>query len=373
MTNKLSENNDLFLGKLSDDKKFAVEKLAQGEILEEKDWLILLDSPWSHDETEELYAIARKFREKNYQKKVYIRGLLEFTNICRNDCYYCGLRKSNGNVNRFRLTKEEILSSASKAYNLGFRTFVMQGGEDPFYRPEDIADIVYQLKSKYDDCAVTLSFGEHPKESYKMWKNAGANRYLLRHESVDPNCYDKIHPKEMLLANRMRCLNDLRDLGYQTGAGFMVGPPYQTMKTIAKDLSFIQEFKPEMVGIGPFIPHKDTPFGKYKAGSTELTLRLYSLVRIMQPGVLLPATTALSTLDKNGQVLGMNAGCNVVMPNISPAHAKKNYMLYNGKAITGDDDGAKLTHLKTTMKDAGYIVCVDRGDHVTFSNENSNL
>ena len=351
---------------LSPEKKYALDKLIAGEKLDERQWLVLLDSPWSQQETEELYATARALREKNYQRKVFIRGLLEFTNICRNDCYYCGLRKSNKNVNRFRLTKEEILSSASKAYDLGFRTFVMQGGEDPFYKPEAIADIVYQLKSKYDGCAVTLSFGEHPKEYYKMWKDAGANRYLLRHESVDSNCYERIHPKEMQLENRLRCLDDLRDLGYQTGAGFMVGPPYQTMKTIAKDLSFIQEFKPEMVGIGPFIPHVDTPFGIYKAGSASLTLRIYSLVRIMQPEVLLPATTALSTLEENGQVLGMNAGCNVVMPNISPAHAKKNYTLYNGKAVSGDEDGAKLAHLKETMAKAGYEVCVDRGDHINF-------
>lgn len=351
---------------LATDKKIVIEKLLAGEILSENEWLILLDSNWSHEETEELYRIARVLREKNYDRKVFIRGLLEFTNICRNDCYYCGLRKSNSKVNRFRLTKEELLDSAGRAYNLGFRTFVMQGGEDPFFEPEMIADIVSSMKEKYSDCAVTLSFGEHPREYYKMWKDAGANRYLLRHESVDPECYNRIHPEEMLLENRLRCLNDLRDLGYQAGAGFMVGPPYQTMNTIAKDLSFLQKFRPEMVGIGPFIPHEDTPFGKYAAGSTELTLRIYSLVRISQPEVLLPATTALSTLDKNGQVLGMNAGANVVMPNISPAYAKKNYMLYNGKAVTGDEDGAKLSHLKKTMAEAGYQVCVDRGDHVNF-------
>ena len=351
---------------LAADKKFVIDKLLAGEILSENEWLILLDSNWSHKETEELYRIARALREKNYGRKVFIRGLLEFTNICRNDCYYCGLRKSNGKVNRFRLTKDQLLESAGKAYDLGFRTFVMQGGEDPYFTPEMIADIVSSMKEKYTDCAVTLSFGEHPREYYKMWKDAGANRYLLRHESVDPDCYNNIHPKEMSLENRLRCLNDLKDLGYQAGAGFMVGPPYQTMETIAKDLSFLQKFKPEMIGIGPFIPHVDTPFGKYPAGSTELTLRIYSLVRISQPEVLLPATTALSTLDKNGQVLGMNAGANVVMPNISPAFAKKNYMLYNGKAVSGDEDGAKLAHLKQTMADAGYEVCVDRGDHVRF-------
>ena len=352
--------------KLSPDKKFALDKLKGGDFLNEKDWLILLDENWSHEETEELYAMARALREENYQRKVFIRGLLEFTNICRNDCYYCGLRKSNSKVKRFRLSKEELLTSAGKAYDLGFRTFVMQGGEDPYYTPELIADIVHEMKSKYKDCAVTLSFGEHPKEYYKMWKDAGANRYLLRHESVDSLCYKKLHPKEMLLENRLRCLNDLQDLGYQTGAGFMVGPPYQTLETIAKDLSFLQKFKPEMIGIGPFIPHVDTPFGIYKPGSTSLTLRIYSLVRIMQPQVLLPATTALSTLEENGQVMGMNAGCNVVMPNISPAYAKKNYMLYNGKAVSGDEDGARLAHLKETMAKAGYNICVDRGDHVNF-------
>lgn len=368
MIKNLSDNKPFVIEKISTNKKIVIEKLLNSELLTENEWLSLLDSDWSHEETEELHAIARSLREKHYGRQVFIRGLLEFTNFCRNDCYYCGLRKSNKQVKRFRLTKDELLHCAGKAYKLGFRTFVMQGGEDPYFTAEALAKIINQLKSKYPDCAITLSFGEHPKENYKLWKDAGANRYLLRHESVDPSCYCQLHPKEMLLENRLRCLYDLRDLGYQTGAGFMVGPPHQTMSTIAKDLSFLQKFKPEMVGIGPFIPHKDTPFGTYSAGSTELTLRIYSLIRISQPEVLLPATTALSTLDKNGQILGMNAGCNVVMPNISPVHAKKNYMLYDGKAITGDDDGARLAHLKSTMAAAGYHVSIDRGDHVTFKN-----
>lgn len=366
MTNNLSEKKTFIMEKMSNDKKSVIEKLLASEILTESEWMVLLNSNWNKEETEELHAIARTLREENYGRKVFIRGLLEFTNVCRNDCYYCGLRKSNSKVNRFRLTKDELLYCAGKAYDLGFRTFVMQGGEDPYFTADALAEIISQMKARYPDCAVTLSFGEHPKEYYKKWKDAGANRYLLRHESVDPVCYSRLHPKEMLLENRLRCLNDLRELGYQTGAGFMIGPPYQTMETIAKDLSFLQKFRPEMVGIGPFIPHEDTPFGIYPPGSTELTLRIYSLVRISQPEVLLPATTALSTLDKNGQVLGMNAGCNVVMPNISPAHAKKNYMLYNGKAVTGDDDGARLAHLRDTMAQAGYQVSVDRGDHVTF-------
>ena len=271
---------------------------------------------------------AVKLREEVYGKDIYIRGLIEISNICKNDCYYCGIRKSNRKCKRYRLNKEDILLCVIHGYKLGFRTFVLQGGEDSFYKDDILTDIVKFIKVIYPDVAVTLSLGERTKESYKKLFDAGTDRYLLRHETANEEHYKKLHPGKMSFKNRMECLKNLKEIGYQVGAGFMVGSPYQTNRNIAEDLKFIEEFKPDMCGIGPYITHKDTPFKDEKSGSVDKTCFLLSVIRIINKEVLLPATTALGTMDENGREKGILAGANVVMPNLSPEKAKEKYELY---------------------------------------------
>ncbi len=305
---------------------------------------------------------ARKQAQKHYGKDIYIRGLIEISNYCKNDCYYCGIRKSNRSCQRYRLTKEEILECCKEGYDLGFRTFVMQGGEDGHYTDETLCDIIGEIKRNYPDCAVTLSLGERSRESYQALFNAGADRYLLRHETAVKKHYEKLHPENLRFRERMRCLKDLKDIGFQVGCGFMVGSPYQKAEYIAKDLKFIEEFSPQMCGIGPFITHKDTPFKDEKSGSVELTVFLLSLVRLIKPNILLPATTALGTLDGKGRERGVLSGANVVMPNLSPLSVRKKYMLYDGKIATGQESAQCVEELRRRMRAIGYSVVVSRGD-----------
>ncbi len=305
---------------------------------------------------------AVRIRKKHYGDKVYIRGLIEFTNYCRNDCGYCGIRRGNLHARRYRLTKEEILECCARGYELGFRTFVLQGGEDRWFTDERMADIIRSIRASYPDCAITLSIGERSYESYRLLKEAGADRYLLRHETADEEHYGKLHPSEMSLAVRKMCLYDLKFLGYQVGAGFMVGSPGQTADCLAKDLLFLKELRPHMVGIGPFVPHHDTRFAREKAGSVELTLFLLSVIRILLPKVLLPATTALGTMDPQGREKGLQAGANVVMPNLSPQKNRKQYELYDNKICTGEEAAECLECLARRVEQAGYHLCSGRGD-----------
>ena len=284
-----------------------------------------------------LHERARKTADAIYGKQVFIRGLIEFTNYCKNDCIYCGIRKSNRKAERYRLTEEEILSCCANGYELGFRTFVLQGGEDPYFTDNKICALIRQIKAQYPDCAVTLSIGEKEHDSYQAFFDAGADRYLLRHETADEAHYGKLHPAEMFWKHRMDCLWDLKEIGYQVGCGFMVGSPEQTVDTLYEDLQFIRKLQPHMVGIGPFIPQKDTPFGEKKAGTMEDTLRLLSIIRLLQPHVLLPSTTALGTIHPLGREKGIQAGANVVMPNLSPVAVREKYKLYDNKICTGDE------------------------------------
>ena len=263
---------------------------------------------------------------------MYIRGLIEFTNFCKNDCLYCGIRRSNARACRYRLSEEEILACAEAGYRMGFRTVVLQGGEDAYFTDERLCRIVRALKAARPDRAVTLSVGERSRESYQKLFDAGADRYLLRHETATKAHYGRLHPPELSFERRMRCLADLKAIGYQAGCGFMVGSPWQTPADIARDLAFIRRFEPEMVGIGPFIPHRDTPLGAFPAGTVEMTCKLLAIIRLLLPNALLPATTALATLDSHGCEKGMLAGANVVMPNLSPPDAREKYALYEGKA-----------------------------------------
>lgn len=306
---------------------------------------------------------ASEIRDRIYGKNVFVRGLIEFTNYCKNDCYYCGIRRSNKCAERYRLADEEITECCENGYALGFRTFVLQGGEDMFFTDEKIVSLIKRIKSRFPDCAVTLSIGERERESYRKFLDAGADRFLLRHETADNGHYGMLHPKELSPEHRKRCLRDLKEIGFQTGSGFMVGSPYQTEKNLADDLIFLRELSPEMVGIGPFIPHKDTPFKDKAAGTLELTLFMLALTRLTLHNALIPATTALGTVAKDGREMGVLAGANVVMPNLSPESARKKYMLYDNKLSSGSEAAEHLSDLKTRMKKIGFDIPVDRGDY----------
>ncbi len=305
---------------------------------------------------------AVRIRKKIYGNTVFVRGLIEISNFCKNDCLYCGIRKSNASCERYRLTKEDILLCCEEGYGLGMRTFVLQGGEDGYFTDERLVDIVSAIRKRYSDCAITLSLGERSRQSYEALYLAGVNRYLLRHETADEAHYGKLHPAEMSFSHRINCLLDLKEIGFQTGCGLMVGSPGQTVKTLAKDLKFIERLQPQMCGIGPFIPHRATPFADRPAGSVEMTCFLLSLVRLIRPEALLPATTALGTIDPYGREKGLAAGANVVMPNLSPLAVRKKYELYNDKISTGEESAQCVEALKKRMEACGYALVTARGD-----------
>lgn len=341
--------------------KNIIEKLTNTHSLSLSEYEQLVLS-FSEETAEFLRNEAVRLRKKAYGNSVYIRGLIEISNICKNDCYYCGIRKSNRNCQRYRLTREEILSCCEYGYNSGFRTFVLQGGEDGYFTDGYLCSLIKEIKHRFPDCAVTLSLGERSRESYQKLFDSGADRYLLRHETADEGHYSSLHPENLTLKNRMKCLYDLKQIGFQVGCGFMVGSPYQTAKAIATDLKFIEQFKPDMCGIGPFIPHRDTPFRNEKAGTAELTCYLLSIIRIIHPAILLPSTTALGTIMKNGREKGILSGANVVMPNLSPVSSRDKYELYNNKLNTGAESAEKLFELKKLISDIGYEIVCDRGD-----------
>lgn len=338
-----------------------IDKLVKEHSLTEPEYLKII-TEYDSDSAQYLAEKAVEEKEKYYGNTVYIRGLIEISNICKNDCYYCGIRKSNKNCDRYRLTPEEILECCREGYELGFRTFVLQGGEDGYFTDEVLTDLIEKIKTLYPDCAVTLSLGERSKESYLRLKAAGADRYLLRHETATQAHYQKLHPPELTHENRLNCLNILRELGYQVGCGFMVGSPYQTMEMLAHELKFIEEFRPDMCGIGPFIPHKDTLFSDMPAGSVELTCVLLSCIRLIHPTILLPATTALGTLDPEGREKGILSGANVVMPNLSPASVRKKYMLYDNKLSDGEESAQAKYALEKRINSIGCRIVVNRGD-----------
>ena len=339
-----------------------IEKIDLNKPVSKNELAFLLETI-DDSEMEILRKKAQKKSLEHFSNKIYIRGLVELSSFCKNDCLYCGLRRSNKNAVRYRLTKEQIMSCCRSGYSLGFRTFVLQGGEDGYYTDEVMCDIVSNIKSLYPDCAVTLSLGERTEQSYKRLFDSGADRYLLRHETANEAHYNKLHPSEMSLANRKKCLNTLKEIGFQTGAGFMVGSPYQTYETLAEDLLFLQDLNPQMCGIGPFIPHKDTPFADEESGSVRLTLILLSVVRLMLPKVLLPATTALGTADGKGREKGVLHGANVVMPNLSPTEHRADYSLYDNKICTGDEAAECIKCLSNRMQSIGYKIVTDRGDY----------
>lgn len=338
-----------------------IEKLRKNSELSKEEFKQLLTSMTKEDEAF-LYKNAREVREEFYGKAVYVRGLIEFTNYCRRDCLYCGIRASNKGCDRYRLTQDQILECADKGYDLGFRTFVLQGGEDMTFSDADMCAIIKDIKRAHTDCAVTLSIGERERESYEKYFEAGADRFLLRHESITPDHYARLHTPQQTIKTRVRCLNDLKAIGFQTGCGIMIGSPYQTVDHLVNDLLFMKDFEPHMVGMGPFIPHAQTPFNDEPTGKLEDTLHMLGIVRLMLPYVLLPATTALGTIVPTGRELGLLAGANVVMPNLSPTGVRAKYTLYDGKICTGDEAAECVACLKRRIESTGYEMVVARGD-----------
>jgi biotin synthase len=343
--------------------KERIDKIRQSQQISRDELAFLLQTK-DEEILEYLRMSAREVADSIYGNQIYIRGLVEFSNYCKNDCLYCGIRRSNRAADRYRLSEEEILKCCENGYELGFRTFVLQGGEDPFFTEEKICGLIRKIKAGYPDCAVTLSIGEWERESYQAFFDAGADRYLLRHETADEGHYAMLHPSEMSLSHRKQCLFDLREIGFQVGCGFMVGSPGQTVDTLYEDLKFIKELMPHMVGIGPFIPQKDTPFGQENAGTLEMTLRLLSIIRLIHPHVLLPATTALGTIHPLGREKGVQAGANVVMPNLSPVAVRDKYLLYDNKICTGDEAAECRFCMSRRMESIGYQVVEARGDYI---------
>ena len=341
--------------------KEIIKKLSLEHSLSLEEYKLLIEG-YNEKNAKILAELAVSVRKEQYSNKVFIRGLIEISNYCKNNCLYCGIRRDNCDCERYRLEKEEILSCCEEGYKLGFRTFVMQGGEDLHYTDDYLCETISEVKERYPDCAITLSLGERSYDSYKRLYLAGADRYLLRHETADAEHYGRLHPKELSFDTRMSALQNLKEIGYQVGCGFMVGSPYQTTLALAKDLKFIEDFKPQMCGIGPFIPHVATPFADQSAGSVDFTCYLLSIIRLINPKILLPATTALGSLEENGREKGILAGANVVMPNLSPYDNRKKYELYNNKLFGNAESAQAIEDLKKRMDAIGYEVVVDRGD-----------
>lgn len=336
-----------------------IDSLSADRDLSDDEWRFLIEGDYDR---QRLFERADSVRRQYYGTDVYIRGLIEISSFCKNDCLYCGIRRSNVNADRYRLSEEEIYACCEQGYQLGFRTFVLQGGEDSYHTSEWVEKIVSAIKEKYPDCAVTLSLGERPRKDYEIWRKAGADRYLLRHETASRHHYAKLHPPEQTFAHRMECLRNLKQIGYQTGAGFMVGSPFQETDDLIADMRFLREFQPHMVGIGPFIPHHDTPFAACPSGSLEKTLTMVALTRLTLPRALIPATTALGTIHPKGRELGLKAGANVVMPNLSPVAVRRQYSLYDNKICTGEEAAECIECMKRRVAAAGYQVVVSRGD-----------
>lgn len=342
-----------------------IDKLESENRLDREEWIRLIRGR-TPKLAQYLFEKARKIRQMHYGTDVYIRGLIEFTNYCKNDCYYCGIRRSNAQAYRYRLSQEQILQCCRQGYDLGFRTFVLQGGEDGYFTEERMVRLIREIRKDYPDCAITLSIGERSYDSYLAFFNAGADRYLLRHETWDTAHYQLLHPPALSAEHRRQCLWDLKKIGYQVGTGYMVGSPFQTAENLADDMLFLEKLNPQMVGIGPFIPHHDTPFKDQPAGTLELTLYMLGLIRLLLPKVLLPATTALGTIDEKGRELGILAGANVVMPNLSPENVRKDYLLYDNKICTGSEAAECRNDLENRMHAIGYQVVSHRGDSLNM-------
>ena len=352
--------------------KYLIDKLEQHNKLCKSEWVSLISNQ-TPELAEYLASRARLVREQHYGRDTYMRGLIELTNYCKQNCYYCGIRKDNLTVERYRLSHQEVLACCAEGYELGFRTFVLQGGEDIFYTDKELITLLQSIRDRYPDCAITLSLGERSKESYQTLFDVGANRYLLRHETANHEHYRRLHPAGLTATTRQQCLQDLKEIGYQVGTGFMVGSPFQTVEHLAEDMLFLKELNPQMIGIGPFIPHHATPFCEHPAGMLELTLFMLSLLRLMLPKVLLPSTTSLGTIAPDGRERGILAGANVIMPNLSPTAVRKNYLLYDNKICTTDEAIQSFERAKQSMETIGYPLTIARGDSLNVEKDYSTM
>ena len=341
--------------------KALIHRLREDRKLQPEEYKQLL-TKLNKEEQEYLFLNAKEVAQKQFSNGIFIRGLIELTNYCKNDCYYCGIRRSNDKAQRYRLSKEEVLQCCEEGYRLGFSTFVMQGGEDDCYTPKVMVDIIQSIRKKYPDCAITLSLGEKDYDTYKQYYDAGANRYLLRHESINNEHYASLHPKEMKIQTRKECLLNLKKIGFQTGSGIMIGSPKQSVDNIVEDILFLEQLQPQMIGVGPYLPHKDTPFKDKEKGSLEQTLIVLAILRLQHPHALIPSTTALATIAEDGRDRGILAGANVVMPNLSPIRFRKKYLLYNDKACMDDEAAQSLASLQKRLEKIGYTISYDRGD-----------
>lgn len=342
--------------------KQLVDRLRKEHALAPEEYRALLTMRDPHT-VDYLICQAREVAQHQFGNRIYLRGLIELSNACRNDCLYCGIRRSNSHLNRYTLTREQVLACCEQGYKIGFRTFVLQGGEWSEERSQWIADIIRDMRDGWPDCAITLSLGEHPLETYALWREAGADRYLLRHETHNERIYSLLHPREMSHAHRLQCLDWLKKLGYQVGAGIMVGAPFQTLASIVEDIQYLVQFKPHMIGIGPFIPQHDTPLARFPAGSVDMTARLYAILRLALPQALIPSTTAMATLSPDGRLRGILAGANVVMPNLSPTDTRQLYALYDNKAALGAESAQGVKLLADELATIGYSIDWSRGDH----------
>lgn len=340
--------------------KDLIEKLYRNNYLEKKEIIYLLDHI-NEEEQQILFNRANETRLKYYGNYVYMRAIIEFSNICKQDCMYCGIRKSNKKAKRYRLSKEQILECCEEGYKLGYRTFVLQGGEDDWYTQEKLAEIIKEIKDRYEDVALTLSIGEKSYEEYEILHKCGADRFLLRHETATKELYEQLHPN-MSFENRRQCLSDLKEIGYQVGAGFLVGLPNQGNEDFANDLLFLKDIQPDMIGIGPFLPHHQTPLKDEKGGDLDKALIMIALTRLMVPECLLPATTAMGTISKQGREIALKAGANVVMPNLSPTTVRSKYELYDNKMYTGDEAAECLKDIERKINSAGFQVDMGIGD-----------
>lgn len=339
-----------------------IGKLKSGKQVERDVWHYLLTS-LDKAQKETLYRCAADIAVSNFGHGIFIRGLIEISSYCKNNCYYCGLRCSNNEAQRYRLSKDEILDCCRKGASLGFNTFVLQGGEDPMQNDEWIIDVVSSIKKELPDKAVTLSVGERNSETYRAFRKAGADRYLLRHETRNETHYSLLHPETMSATKRRNCLFELKNAGFQTGSGMMIGSPYQTTENLIDDILFLEELQPQMIGIGPFIPAKGTPFENSSQGTTDMTVLMIALLRLRFPKALIPATTALATIDEKGREQAILAGANVVMPNLSPCNVRKKYSIYNKKLSTGSEAAEQLQLLNAKLNTIGYHINYNRGDY----------
>ena len=339
-----------------------VDRLVAGAAMDRNGWLRLL-SLQGDEERRYVQQRAMEVAHQNFGNGVFVRGLIEISSYCRNNCNYCGIRCGNRAALRYRLTKEQILECCRAGAGLGFNTFVLQGGEDVVQSDDWVTDVVCAIKSEFPDKAVTLSVGERSAAAYRAFRAAGADRYLLRHETRSDEHYSLLHPRTMSAANRRNCLFTLKELGFQTGSGMMIGSPYQTMEHIADDMMFLDELRPQMIGVGPFIPASGTPFEDFSAGSVNLTILVVSLLRLRFPHALLPATTALASLHSRGRELAILAGANVVMPNLSPSDVRSKYSIYNNKKSTGDESAQQIESLRQSLDAIGYRINFSRGDY----------